>query len=286
MSEQVLASVCRELYTHGWLVTTFVTGRHGDATSMAMHYAKNYDRIVAMGGDGTLDEVVTGLLKADLDLPVGFIPAGSTNDFASTFGIPREPKEAAVLAATGSIRKIDVAKFNDSYFNFHAACGPLAQVVNDTPQDIKNQFGYLGYILEGARDISTWKPVHATFTANGNTYEGNWIYGGLVSTVSLGGNILSLPKETVKPDDGIFEAVLVKFPNDLIELGETVSELRSGTFNGDKVKFFEFSSCTIDTEEPSEWSLDGERVKDITHVDASVMKQRLSLIGASEEKEE
>ncbi|MBQ4094724.1 MAG: YegS/Rv2252/BmrU family lipid kinase [Oscillospiraceae bacterium] len=281
MAERNLAAVCRILLQQGWIVSTFVTGARGEAARLVQQHAAQYDRIVCMGGDGTLNETVTGLLQAGLDIPVGFIPCGSTNDFASVHGLSADMKTAAAAAAGDSISRIDVASFNESYFTFHAAFGWLANVVNTTPQDAKNLLGYVTYVLHGIADISSLKAVTARFTADGRQYEGDYIYGGVLSTLSLGGNIVSFPRDIVSTNDGMFEVFLIRMPKDLLELGELLHLLGTGVLQSRYTEFFRVSEMQVEAAENMNWSLDGEAYRGEGNGGSiKVLPRRIQLVGA------
>ena len=144
-----LSDICRVFLELGWIPSVFVTGGRGDATDYVKKYGGDFGRIVAIGGDGTMNETVTGIIEAGLDTPFAFIPSGTTNDFASTHHLPTDMIEASRLAAGGKIRMLDACRFNERYFMFHCGCGFFAGVVNDTYQEMKNALGYFAYILEG-----------------------------------------------------------------------------------------------------------------------------------------
>ncbi len=276
-TEKGLAEVCGIFMKNGWLTTVFPTFGAGDAREYVTSFGKDYDRICAMGGDGTLNQVMSGMADSGLDREVAFIPAGSTNDYATTHGIPTDMEQAAETAAGDRYERVDIARFNDHYAAFHAAFGPLAAIVDNTPQDIKNQMGYLAYVLEGIKDAATFKPVHIRFTLPDEVLEGDYIYGAFVSTTTLGGGILKLPLEDGSFSDGEFELFLIRFPRDLIELGEVASELMAGNYNGEYTSLRKVSRCSVDPDQETTWSLDGERYVGDSHVEFEVLKQRIAL---------
>ena len=256
-SEKSMANVCRVFLENGWLVTPFVTGKRNEATEYVRQYGRDFDRIACMGGDGTFNEVINGYMQGELTVPVAFIPCGSTNDFATTHGISFDIDTAAKQACVGEAHPIDVCQLNERYFTFHSAFGFFANVVNTTSQDLKNTFGYFAYLMDGAMDITRLRSFHAKFTVGDQVYEGDYLYGGCLSTTTLGGNLMSI-KDTVKLDDGQFECLLIQSPADLIELGELVTELTANTLNGYFTRFFEFSEATVEFDEDPNWCVDGE----------------------------
>lgn len=277
-SEKNLAKVCRILLENGWSPTVFVTGKRGEAAEYVKDHSKDYERIVAMGGDGTLNEVINGLMQVGGDVPVGFIPCGSTNDFATTQGISADIDTAAIQAACGKETLVDICALNEKYFAFHSAFGYFANVVNTTRQDVKNIFGYLAYIMDGALDLTKLRPVHCKFHVGSEVHEGDYIYGGCLSTISLGGNLLSLDKEMVKLDDGRFEALLIRAPKDLIEFGDLMNDLSTNTLNGSHTEFFDFSEAYCEFDEDPSWCLDGEPYSGPLDTKLTVLQKRLVII--------
>ena len=276
-----LAEVCRVLYECGFAVSVFVTAARGEAAQLVQQYAAQYDRVVCVGGDGTFNETVTGMLRAGLDIPLGFIPCGSTNDFAKMHGLSTDMKKAAQQAGSDTLHRFDVALFNDEVVTFHAAFGWLANVVNTTPQDIKNVLGYAAYVLDGIKDISALRAVQARFCANGKVYEGDYIYGGILSTLSLGGNIVSFPRELVRTDDGMFEVFLIRMPKDLLELSELLYLLNTGVLESRYTDFFRISEMQLSADTNMNWSLDGEpSAGSGTEAAVQVLPRRLQLAGA------
>ena len=279
-----LSDVCRIFLARGWIPSVFITGGRGDATAYVKKYGKDFGRIVAMGGDGTMNEVITGIIDAGLDTSFAFIPSGTTNDFASTHHIPSDMAEAAKLAVTGKVRKLDACRFNDRYFMFHCGCGFFASVVNETYQEMKNTLGYLAYILDGMANALSLAPKHAKFDIDGRQFEEDFLYLGLLSTLSLGGNITQLPSDMVWADDGSFEVFIAKAPRDIIELGEELREFTSKEFNGEHISLFKMKKCTIDSDEELDWSLDGEPYSGKKHIEMEVLEKRISFVSSDDDE--
>ena len=277
-SERSLSKVCRILLENDWHVTTFVTGNRGEATDYVRQFSDGYDRITCMGGDGTLNEVINGIMQAGSEIPVAFIPCGSTNDFATTQGISFDIGKAALQAANGKETPTDICALNERFFAFHSAFGYFANVVNSTKQDVKNIFGYLAYIMDGALDITKLHPVHCRFHVGSTVHEGDYVYGGCLGTVSLGGNLLSLDEEMVKLDDGRFEALLIRAPQDLIDFGDLLNDLSTNTLNGSHTEFFDFSEAYCEFDEDPSWCIDGEPYSGPLDTKLTVLQKRLTLI--------
>lgn len=278
-----LGDVCRIFLENGWATSVFITGQRGDATQFVKEYGAGFDRIVSMGGDGTMNEVVTGMLSEGLSVPFAFIPSGTTNDFASTHHIPSDILEAAKLAATGKVRYLDACRFNDRYFMFHCACGFFANVVNSTYQELKNSLGYFAYILDGIVNALSIAPRHLKLIIDGKDLEGDYIYVGFLSTLSLGGNISSLPVDMVRADDGEFEVMLAKAPKDIIDLGQELLEFTDGKTDGDFISLFKMKKCVIDSDEDLSWSLDGEPYTGSTHIEMEVLDRKLLFVSSDDD---
>ena len=192
----------------GYDVTLYVTQGAQDATRVARERAGEFDRIICAGGDGTLNEVVTGLMEAPVRPSLGYIPAGTTNDFAQSLDIPKVPAEAAVIAAGDRLQALDIGRFNDRYFNYIAAFGVFTEVSYATPQQSKNIFGRAAYIFEGVKALTNIKAYHIRVESEEVTVEDDFIYGMVTNSVSVGG-FKGITPDGVALDDGLHEVLLV-----------------------------------------------------------------------------
>lgn len=241
---------------HGYVPTVYATQKQGDARYKVREYAKFFDEIVVSGGDGTLDEVVSGLLRSDTNSIIGYIPTGSTNDFSRSLNIPTDIKKATKLSVNGQIMDIDLGKFNSKFFTYVAAFGSFAQVSYETEQSMKNIFGRFAYILEGVKTVSNLKSYHAKITIDEEEFEGDFIHFMATNSVSVGG-FNNFYKKNIGLDDGIFESVLVKKPNGLLELNSIIEGLRSNKEN-ENIIFRSGSSFKVKSDEKIDWTLDGD----------------------------
>ncbi len=241
----------------GYEVITHPTQCHGDAEERVEQMAKDVDLIVCSGGDGTLDEVVTGRMKADADVPIGYIPSGSTNDFASSLEISRDMVKAAKDIIDGKLYSVDVGAFNDDNFIYVAAFGLFTDVSYQTDQNLKNILGHLAYIMEGAKRIFDVKSYHVHVRANGNEYEDEYIYGMVTNSHSVGG-FKNLIGSGVEMDDGLFEVTLIKKPKNVIELNEIVFALLKEEDVTDMIDAFKTNRLELCFDEAIPWTLDGE----------------------------
>ena len=246
--------------TAEWDVTVHPTRGTGDATAVARDRAGEFDRIVCSGGDGTLHEVVTGLMELPPEArpTVGYIPAGSTNDFAKNLSLPRGMEAMARVAAAGVPRPVDIGSFNDRYFIYVAAFGAFTDVAYSTPQPVKNIFGHLAYVLEGATRLGSIQAYPLTVEHDGGVEEGGFCYGMVSNTVSVGG-FKGMPAEPVRLDDGLFEVVLVRQPQNPLQLQAVIKALLTmSPDEGGLVSSFRTSRLRVACGQELPWTLDGE----------------------------
>lgn len=261
-------------------VITHATQFRTDAFEMAREYAgeNKCDIIVCAGGDGTIDEVADGVMKAGSSIPVGIISAGSTNDFGYSLGIPGDILTAAKAVLTGHPFACDIATFNDTYFTYTAAFGTLADVSYDTPQDIKNALGYAAYVLNGMMRLPTVKSYHLRCTYDGKTVEGDYLIGMVVSSNSIGG-LRGITGEGVKLDDGLHELILIKAPKKIGDLTHALNEVIARKFKGGKYLLYaRVNEVNIEFDEAVPWSLDGEYGGQQTEVNIRVINKGINYL--------
>ncbi len=218
----------------GCLCTAYPTQGPGDAAHAAKELSAGYDRLAVCGGDGTLHEVVTGLMELPESArpPIGYLPAGTTNDYARNLNLPKSFEDMATLAATGEPRAVDIGRLGSHYFIYVAAFGAFTDVAYNTPQQFKNALGHLAYVLKGATELASLKSYHLRVEHDGGVVEGDYIYGMVSNTVSVGG-VLGLPPEEVALDDGLLEAVLIETPKTMAQLNATILALAKQEFSTD-----------------------------------------------------
>ena len=252
-----LAEIVDIMVKAGWEVTVYTTQCQGDAVEKARLEAGEYDRIVCSGGDGTLDEVVTGMMKAKSRVPIGYIPAGSTNDFGNSLGIDKDMRKAAQIAASGRMFPCDIGRFNDDFFVYVAAFGLFTDVSYQTSQDMKNVLGHVAYILEGVKSLFNIKSYHMKVVTEEMEVEDDFIMGMVTNSRSIGG-FKNLTGKNVDMNDGFFEVTLITMPKNPLELQEIMTALVMGKDNTDLVHSFKSKKIVIETEEKVPWTLDGE----------------------------
>ena len=241
----------------GYDVTIYTTQARADATRKVMEEAANFERIVCSGGDGTLDEVVTGLIKSDTNTPIGYIPAGSTNDFANSLGIPKEMVKAAEVAVGKNPFPCDIGDFNSDTFVYVAAFGLFTEVSYKTSQQLKNIFGHVAYIMEGAKHLHDILSYNMQVEYEGHVFQDEFIYGMVTNSVSVGG-FKGMTGTDVKLDDGGFEVTLIKKPHNPIELNEILACLTNMIDDSDLIYSFKTNEVKITAREQIAWTLDGE----------------------------
>lgn len=238
-------------------VRVHVTARQGDATLAVRRLGKEMDLIVCCGGDGTFNETVTGLIQANLKTPLGYIPSGSTNDFASSLHLSTDVIRAAENIANGTDRLYDIGKFNDRFFCYVASFGAFTKISYSTPQNIKNVLGHMAYLLEGIQELSKLQTVPVRLELDGTVVEDEFLFGAVCNSTSIGG-ILTFHPSLVDMSDGKFEILLVRAPRSIQELHECILALRSQDYNCNMITFRSAEHITVHAPGTMPWSLDGE----------------------------
>ncbi|MBQ9990938.1 MAG: YegS/Rv2252/BmrU family lipid kinase [Lachnospiraceae bacterium] len=253
-----LSDIVDVFVREGYEVTIHSTQGPKDAAKVVKSRPKEvYDLIVCSGGDGTLDEAVTGMMQSGEELPIGYIPAGSTNDFARSLGLSSHMVEAAEDIVKGRVFYCDIGKFNESIFVYVAAFGMFTEVSYATDQQMKNMLGHVAYILEGVKSLSSIKSYVMRIESDEEVMEGDFILGMVTNSTSVGGFKNIVGKDTLL-DDGKFEVILVKRPVTYVELDSTVSSLVVPRFDSQCIRYFKTSRLSIRCEESVSWTLDGE----------------------------
>lgn len=257
--KQKLSTVINRFTQAGWLVTAYPTQGPGDAQRIASELGGQYDRVVCSGGDGTLSQTAAGLISLAQPPVLGYIPAGSTNDCTRNLHLPTNIEKAAMVAANGGVlRPLDVGVLNDRPFIYVAAFGAFTDVSYATPQELKNIFGHLAYIVNGIGALTKLTPHHLKVTSGDQDIEGDFLYGMVCNTYSVGG-MKALPQSHVILDDGLCEVVLVRKEIKLGDLTRVLQSLILGhPINTAAVISFQASEVTISCDHPIPWTIDGE----------------------------
>lgn len=251
---EILGAFCQAGYT----VITHVTDGPGDATKAVMRYGQSVDLVVCCGGDGTFNETVNGILRCGIPVPIGYIPAGSTNDFAASLDLPTEPLDAVQHIIEGHPVRYDIGQFADRYFSYVASFGAFTRTSYATPQSVKNALGHTAYLLEGIKDISQIRSLHVKMELDSEVVEDDFIFGSISNSTSVGG-ILTLDPEQVDMGDGKFELLLVRAPRKLGEITECIQAIRSKCYDCQMITFRSSSHIRVTADPEMVWTLDGER---------------------------
>ncbi len=261
----------------GYEVTAYPTQESGDATQKTMERAGSFDLVVCSGGDGTLDEVVTGMMKCRKKVPIGYIPAGSTNDFASSIKIPADMRKAADIAVHGRVVNFDMGAFNSDTFVYVAAFGMFTDVSYGTDQAIKNVFGHLAYLFEGIKHLSDIKPYRIKIEYDGGVIEDNFIYGMVSNSLSVGG-IRNFVGTDVLLDDGYFEATFIRPALEVAAYNiDVANSIRTGEKNA-LILNFKTRSMKITSDEDISWTLDGEYGGSFKEVELSNLRRAVKIV--------
>lgn len=253
-----LADILSVFCKAGFDVTVHITQGQGDAKEEVCRRAKEMDLVVCCGGDGTFNETVAGVMASGTDVPVGYIPAGSTNDFASSLGLSIDPVKAAKRIVAGKQEAFDVGAFNGRFFTYVASFGAFTKTSYTTPQDVKNALGHTAYILGGIQELSQLRnKVHLKLELDGEPLEDDFIFGAICNSTSVGG-ILTLDPKQVDMGDGLFEVLLVRFPKDLVEVTECIQAVQKQTYNCKMMTFRNAKNIRIIADPNMAWTLDGE----------------------------
>ena len=236
----------------GYDVTAYPTQYPADAFRKVRDEGKSYDLIVCSGGDGTLDETVSGMIEGDIHSPLGYIPTGSTNDFANSLKIPKKMEAAAQIAVDGVPFLCDVGKMNEKTFVYVAAFGLFTDVSYQTDQGLKNVLGHVAYLLEGAKRLNQIQSYHVKVRFGGQELEEDLIYAMVSNSRFVGG------MSNTELDDGMFEVLLVRMPKTVSDLNETLSCLASRKSDDKHVYSFKASSVEFDFIQQAPWTIDGE----------------------------
>lgn len=261
----------------GYLVDLRLTQAREDATRLARELGGKFDAVVCCGGDGTLNETVTGLMDLPSQPPLGYIPAGSTNDFAASLHLPDQPLEAArVITASGG-RPLDVGSFNGRPFIYVASFGAFTRASYSAPQNVKNDLGHLAYILEGVKDLSTLRPYRASVATEEECFDGEFLFGAVTNATSVGG-LVKLKEDQVCLDDGLFELLLIPNPKSIADLQGLARSLLLQDFTGGGVIFRHVHTLTVQTPEDLPWALDGEFDPGGAQVEIHNLHRRLTFL--------
>nr|WP_296084010.1 diacylglycerol kinase family protein [uncultured Blautia sp.] len=269
--------------SHNYEIIIRSTQAPRDAYEKAKEYADSVDLIVCSGGDGTLDEVVTGIMEADSSVPIGYIPAGSTNDFANSLFMPKNMTKVAEMIMAEELYHCDIGRFNQKTFAYVAAFGLFTDVSYETDQDLKNVLGHVAYVLEGVKRLFDIKSYHMKVSSEEVQVEDDFIVGMITNSRSVGG-FKNLTGKNVDMNDGFFEVTLIVHPKNPLQLQEIMTALVMAEDNTDMIYSFKTRKLTIETDEEVPWTLDGEFGGNHSYVEIENRHKALNLYLQSSKK--
>ena len=259
-ANKVLPEILMLFTEAGYEINMSMTTGPGCATRLAAERGGRADLVVCCGGDGTLNETISGLLTAGLNVPVGYIPSGTTNDFASSLKLSHNPIQAARDIIEGQPVAFDIGKFADRYFCYVASFGAFTKASYAGPQTVKNALGHTAYVLGGISELSQIRNEHVRMEIDGEVVEDDFLFGAICNSTSVGG-ILTLPPDRVDMRDGVFEVMLIRAPRNINEIPECILAVQNQTYNCGMITFRPAKSVKITADPLMTWTLDGERAE-------------------------
>lgn len=260
-----------------WKVNAFTTLKKNDASLILEEFGHEADLIICCGGDGTLNEVANAVYHYELACPIGYIPCGTTNDFAGSMNLPLDILAAAKSIVNGKEVKRDLGLFNGRVFTYIASFGIFSDASYNAPQSVKNIIGGLAYILEGIKDLVSIKSVHMRIEMDQKIIEDDFLFGAFANTTSIGG-ILKLSHEEICFNDGKMELLLIKMPKNLIEARDLLYHLRKGNYEDEHILFLQAPEFKITTSEAVPYTLDGEFAGSYTDVLIQTKRNGITLL--------
>lgn len=253
-----LAEVLEALYRGGYLPTLYFTNAPGNAVELISHDCADYEAVICIGGDGTLSEVISGLMLSETRPPLGYIPMGTANDVAATLNLPKKPVLAVERFLSGAEMPFDVGSFGgDSYFTYIAAFGAFTGVSYETPQDVKHALGQLAYLLEGMRHITRINYHRVSIEYDEGTILDDLIFGAVTNSTSIAG-LVKLDEDIVELGDGLFEVILIKNPKDIFDMNNIVGDILSRKYQSQFVQVLHSRKVRFLFDSPAAWTKDGE----------------------------
>lgn len=262
----------------GYEVTVYPTKERGDATVRAMQIKQNeYDRVVVCGGDGTLNEVITGLMSSGIRCILGYIPSGTLNEWSSGLRISKNIRQAAKDIVSGNQIDLDIGKFGDKYFSYTASFGAFTEASYSAPQDMKNVLGQAAYFFEGVKSLGNIRPIHLTFECDGRVIEDDFLFGAVSNSMSVGG-IVKFSEAAVKLNDGLFEVMLIRNPDNILKFQTIIDGILRQDLNREGIEFFHTDKITVSGGEGLSWTLDGEYAPGTDRIEICNIHSAIDLI--------
>lgn len=267
----------------GYDVTVHLTDERGDATIQTAALSKEYEMIVCCGGDGTLNEVITGLMQNKNKFKLGYIPAGTLNEWSGGLKISRNMKKAAQDLLDDNIVPLDIGKFAEHYFSYTASFGAFTEASYSAPQAAKNMLGKIAYLFEGIKTLGNIHPIHLKVNCDGHEVEGDFIFGTVSNSLSVGG-VVHYKEALVELGDGLFEVLLIRYPSNLTELQAAVSAILTKDFSNKSVEFFQAKKVVFENAQEVDWTLDGEHIAPLKRIEVENLHAAVNFLIPSNNK--
>jgi len=282
-ANKVLPEILMLFTEAGYEINISMTTGPGSATRLAAERGGNADLVVCCGGDGTLNETISGLQMAGIQVPVGYIPSGTTNDFASSLKLSHNPIQAAKDIIEGEPVAYDIGKFGDRYFSYVASFGAFTKSSYAVPQTVKNALGHTAYILGGISELSQIRNEHIRMEIDGEVVEDDFLFGAICNSTSVGG-ILTLPSDRVDMRDGIFEVMLIRAARNFNEITECIQAVQNQEYNCGMITFRPARKIKITVDPFMAWTLDGEKADGYQEIEVENLHHAIRIMKRVEEK--
>jgi diacylglycerol kinase (ATP) len=255
----------------------FLTDFSTSASNVVEKYHKDFDLIIAIGGDGTFNRVLTGLINANSNIPIGYIPTGTTNDFARTHNLLVSPTQAMEIINNYHVKQVDIGQFNDQYFSYVASFGAYTAVSIKTSQKLKNLFGYYAYILTSFLHIDSLKKYTIALTIDGVTTNEDVIFFAVANATSIGG-ILNFNFDQISLDDGFLDMCYIRFPKNGRDIFTILHSLRKQDYTHPSIVLQKVTNVTVTSQRSLLWSVDGEDGGNLKQTNISCLPKKLAII--------
>ena len=253
-----LPEALKMLSDAGYAVSVFFTEHRGHATELAAEYGAGFEKLLVLGGDGTLAETIAGLMSMEVRPQVGYIPIGTANDIARTVGLTKNDiLEGVRRFLKGEAKAFDTGRRDGGYFNYVAAFGAFTEVSYGTPQEFKKQLGEAAYLIGAAKSLSKLKSRHVRVEHDGGELEGEFLYGGVSNAYSVGG-VVDLPRDEIDLGDGLHELIMVKKLPSAAALASLAAKVLSHDYSSEYIILLHTKRARFIFDEPETWSFDGE----------------------------
>lgn len=272
MLTNILSIFCR----NGYECTTQVTSKEIGAKEIIRRSGRNKDLIVCIGGDGTFNETVSECIKSTNTAQIGYIPTGTTNDFANNLNLPTNPIVAVKTIIKGKPQKIDVGCIDNKIFTYVASFGAFTKASYSTPKEMKNSLGFFAYILSGVKEVADIRSYNIVVDTPDKHIEGEYVFGGVCNSKRIGG-VFQLPENEVDMNDGLLEVFLIKRPRDPSEFMELLHDLNTGNYKSKMIDFFSVENVSFTFDRRMHWTIDGEHYKGNKTSKIKVIKNAFSI---------